>query len=64
MKSSLLGVVILGMLCTGCSRPMNSEGQTSFRAQLSELVQLRESGQITEHEYRSSKGHILSVMLH
>lgn len=64
MKSRLLGVVVILMLCAGYIGLSNIGGHTSFRAQLGELVQRRDSGLITEHEYRSSKSRILSVMLH
>lgn len=64
MKSKLLGVMVILMMCTGCNGSGGISGQTSFRAQLGELVQRRDSGLITEHEYRSSKSRILSVMLH
>ena len=64
MKSKVLSVVVVLMLCTGCNGSSSVGGQTSFRAQLCDLVQRRDSGLITEHEYRSSKSRILSIMLH
>jgi hypothetical protein len=64
MKSKLPGLLVILMLCTGCNGSNGIGGQTSFRAQLGELVQQRDSGLITEHEYRSSKSRILSIMLH
>jgi hypothetical protein len=64
MKFKLLSVVVIVMLCTGCNGSNGIGGQTSFRAQLCELVERRDSGLITDHEYRSSKSRILSVMLH
>ena len=64
MKFKLAGVIAILVLCAGCGGSSSVEGQTSFRAQLGELVQRRDSGLITEHEYRSSKSRILSVMLH
>ena len=64
MKSKLLVVVLIGLLCAGLTLLIEKEGSASFRAQLSELGQLRESGQITEQEYHSSKSRLLSVMLH
>ena len=64
MKSKLLGVVVIVMLGTGCSGSSSVGGQISFRGQLCELDQRRDSGLITEHEYRSSKTRILGIMLH
>ena len=64
MKSKLLGLVTILVLCTGCNGSSGVGGQSSFRAQLGELVQRRDSGLITEHEYRSTKTRILNIMLH
>jgi len=64
MKSRLLTVLFLGLVLTGCSEVPGMGNGPSFRAQMCELVQLRESGVITEQEYHTSKKLIFSTMVH
>jgi hypothetical protein len=63
MKSKLLTVFILGLVLTGCSKVPLGNGP-SFRTQMCELMQLRDSGVITEQEYHTSKKLIFSTMVH
>ena len=63
MKSRLL-IVVLGVLMTGCSKLPHYSNGTSFRAQICELVQMKDAGIISEEEYLDSRKNLLSRMLH
>ena len=64
MKSKLLVVAILALVASGCSKlPQYIQG-ASFRAQISELVDRKDAGTISEQEYRHSRHSLLNRMLH
>ncbi len=57
-------IVILGVLMVGCSKlPQPGDGN-SFKAQLTELVQMKDAGLISEEEYRTSRKSLLHRMIH
>lgn len=64
MKSKILAVFFLGMVMTGCNKVPGMGDGPSFRAQMCELVQLRDAGVISEKEYHVSKKRIFSIMVH
>ena len=64
LLNRVLGVMVLSAVMAGCSKiPQHGNG-TSFRAQLCELVQMKDAGLISEEEYRDSRHSLLSRMLH
>ena len=64
MKSKLAVLVFVSILATGCSKLPGSSNGTSYRTQLCELVQMKDSGAISEQEYRHSRRNLLNRMLH
>ena len=67
MKSRLLSVFLLGLIltgCSGCSKVPGVGNGPSFRAQMCELVRLREAGMITEQEYHTFKRLIFNTMVY
>lgn len=59
-----LGVVVLSLVISGCSKMPQHGNGASFRAQICELVQMKDAGLISEEEYRHSRHSLLSRMLH
>ena len=53
---------LVGVLLSGCCRAP-AQG-TSYRQQLGQITQMRETGAITEQEYMSLHSQIFHLMLH
>ena len=66
MKFNLLAttVVLLLMITLGGTGVASLMEGPSFRQQLIELVNLRDAGLISDHEYRAQKSHVLRAMMH
>ena len=64
MKFKLLVLAGSILLLIGCTRLSSMTEGPSFRQQLTELVQLRDAGRISEQEYRSLTQQIRHLMMH
>lgn len=53
---------LVGVLLSGCHQ--NPGAGASYRQQLGQITQLRETGAISEQEYLSQRSRIFHVMLH
>lgn len=64
MKSGIFMVVMAMTLASGCGRIVQQAETASFRDQISELVRLKDAGEISDEEYRDSRQNLLNRMLH
>lgn len=64
MKSKLAMLIFFLALGTGCSKIPQAGSGHSFRAQICELVQMKDAGLISEEEYKHSRRSLLNRMLH